>query len=100
MLISFSGRTKQILFSVIKLEPQLLSWLQPRKINFAPTELDVSISAIEITFTEIYIFFFRTLLAILHLLTIKLVHVTPQKNVQKKMGLHQGIVQMGMEFVV
>ena len=45
MLISFSGRTKQILFSVIKLEPRLLSWLHPRKINFAPTELDVSISA-------------------------------------------------------
>ena len=45
-------------------------------------------------------YFFRTLLAILHLLTIELVLVTPQKNVQKKMALHQGIVQMGMEFVV
>ena len=45
MLISFSGRTKQIFFLVIKLEPRLLSWLQPRKINFAPTELNVSISA-------------------------------------------------------
>ena len=45
MLISFSGRTKQIFFLIIKLEPWLLSWLQPRKNNFAPTELDVSISA-------------------------------------------------------
>ena len=47
MLISFSGRTKQIFFLIIKLEPWLLSWLQPRKNNFAPTELDVSISANE-----------------------------------------------------
>jgi hypothetical protein len=31
---------------VIKLEPLLLSWLQPRKNNCVPTELDVSISAI------------------------------------------------------
>ena len=45
MLISFSGRTKQIFFLVIKLEPQLLPWLQPTKNNSAPTELDVSISA-------------------------------------------------------
>ena len=30
---------------VIKLEPQLLSWLQPRKNNCIPRELDVSISA-------------------------------------------------------
>ena len=47
MLISFSGRTKQIFFLVIKLEPGLLSWLQPRKNKCVPTELDVSISAIE-----------------------------------------------------
>ena len=46
MLISFSGRTKQIFFLVIKLEPPILSWLQPRKNNRVPTELDVSISAI------------------------------------------------------
>ena len=45
MLISFSGRTKQIFFLVIKLEPRLLSWLQPWKNNCVPTELDVSISA-------------------------------------------------------
>ena len=45
MLISFSGRTKQIFFLVIKLEPRLLSWLQPRKNNYLPTELDVSILA-------------------------------------------------------
>ena len=45
MLISFSGRTKQIFFLVIKLEPPILSWLQPRKNNCVPTELDVSISA-------------------------------------------------------
>ena len=45
MLISFSGRTKQIFFLFIKLEPGLLSWLQPRKNNCVPTELDVSISA-------------------------------------------------------
>ena len=38
--------TKQIFFLVIKLEPLLLSWLQPRKSNCVPTELDVSISAI------------------------------------------------------
>jgi hypothetical protein len=38
--------TKQIFFLVIKLEPLLLSWLQTRKINCVPTELDVSISAI------------------------------------------------------
>ena len=37
--------TKQIFFLVIKLEPRLLSWLQPRKNNCVPTELDVSISA-------------------------------------------------------
>ena len=47
LLISFSGRTKQIFFLVIKLEPRLLSWLHPRKNNCVPTELDVSISAIE-----------------------------------------------------
>ena len=47
MLISFSGRTKQIFFLVIKLEPRLLlSWLQPRKNDCVPTELDVSILAI------------------------------------------------------
>ena len=46
LLISFSGRTKQIFFLVIKLEPRLLSRLQPRKNNSVPTELDVSISAI------------------------------------------------------
>jgi hypothetical protein len=40
-------RNKQIFFLVIKLEPQLLSWLQPRKNNCVPTELDVSISAYE-----------------------------------------------------
>ena len=34
--------TKQIFFLV---EPLLLSWLQPRKCNCVPTELDVSISA-------------------------------------------------------
>ena len=45
LLISFSGRTKQIFFLVIKLEPGLLSLLQPRKNNCVPTELDVSISA-------------------------------------------------------
>jgi hypothetical protein len=45
LLISFSGRTKQIFFSVIKLEPPILTWLQPRKNNCVPTELDVSISA-------------------------------------------------------
>jgi hypothetical protein len=45
LLISFSGRTKQIFFLIIKLEPWLLSWSQPRKNNFASTELDVSISA-------------------------------------------------------
>ena len=45
LLISFSGRTKQIFFLVIKLEPGLLSWLQPRINNCVPTELDVSISA-------------------------------------------------------
>ena len=39
--------TKQIFFLVIKLEPLLLSWLQPRKSNCVPTELDVSISANE-----------------------------------------------------
>ena len=38
--------TKQIFFLVIKLEPPILSWLQPRKNNRVPTELDVSISAI------------------------------------------------------
>ena len=37
--------TKQIFFLLIKLEPRLLSWLQPRKNNFVPTELDVSFSA-------------------------------------------------------
>ena len=31
----------------LKLEPRLLSWLQPRKKNCVPTELDVSISAHE-----------------------------------------------------
>ena len=46
MLISFSSRTKQIFFFVIKLEPGLLPWLQLRKNNRVPTELDVSISAI------------------------------------------------------
>ena len=30
---------------VIKLEPPILSWLQPRKNNCVPTELDVSIWA-------------------------------------------------------
>ena len=39
--------TKQIFFLVIKLEPLLLFWLQPRKNHCVPTELDVSISAIE-----------------------------------------------------
>ena len=47
MLISFSARTKQIIFLVIKLEPRLLSWFQPRKNNCVPTELDVSISAMD-----------------------------------------------------
>ena len=37
--------TKQIFFLVIKLEPRLLSWLQPRKKHCVPTELDVSILA-------------------------------------------------------
>ena len=37
--------TKQIFSLVIKLEPLLLSWLQPRKSNCVPTELDVSILA-------------------------------------------------------
>ena len=37
--------TKQIFFLVIKLEPLLMSWVQPRKSNCVPTELDVSISA-------------------------------------------------------
>ena len=46
MLIFFSGRTKEIFFLVIKLEPPILSWLQPRKNNSVPTELDVSISAL------------------------------------------------------
>ena len=32
--------TKQIFFLVIKLEPLILSWLQPRKSNCVPTELD------------------------------------------------------------
>ena len=41
-----SGRTKQIFCLVIKLEPGILSWLQPRKNNCVATELDVSISAI------------------------------------------------------
>ena len=45
LLISFSGRTKQIFFLLIKLEPPILPWLQPRKNNCVPTELDVSISA-------------------------------------------------------
>ena len=45
MLISFSGRIKQIFFMVTK--PPILSWLQPRKNNCVPTELDVSISANE-----------------------------------------------------
>ena len=31
--------------SVMELEPGLLSWLQPRKNNCVPTELDVSILA-------------------------------------------------------
>ena len=58
MLISFSGRTKQIFFLVIKLEPRLLSWLQPRKNNCVPTELDVSISAtVEIFTTDITLLF-------------------------------------------
>ena len=29
----------------MKLEPPILSWLQPRKNNYVPTELDISISA-------------------------------------------------------
>ena len=37
--------TKQIFFLLIKLEPRISSWLQPRKNNFVPTELDVSFSA-------------------------------------------------------
>ena len=45
--------TKQIFFLVIKLEPLLLSWLQPRKSNCVPTELDVSISAIDISLKNI-----------------------------------------------
>ena len=45
LLISFSGRTKQIFFLVIKLEPWLLPWLQPRKTNCVPTEMDVTTSA-------------------------------------------------------
>jgi hypothetical protein len=58
LLISFSGRTKQIFFLVIKLEPRLLSWLQPRKNNCVPTELDVSISAtVEIFTTDITLLF-------------------------------------------
>ena len=46
LLISFSGRTKQMFFLVIKLEPRLSAWLQPRKNNCVPTELDISIWAI------------------------------------------------------
>jgi hypothetical protein len=46
LLISFSGRTKQIFFLVIKLEPRLLSRLQSRENNSVPTELDVSILAL------------------------------------------------------
>ena len=37
--------TKQIFFLVIKLEPWLLSWLQPRKNYFVRRELDVSFLA-------------------------------------------------------
>ena len=40
--------TKQIFYLVIKLEPQLLSWVQPRKNNCVPTELDVSTSAMDL----------------------------------------------------
>ena len=47
MDVRYGFRTKQIFFLFIKLEPGLLSWLQPRKNNCAPTELDVSISATE-----------------------------------------------------
>ena len=45
LLISFSGRTKQIFFLIIELEPWLFFRLQPRENNFVPIELDVSISA-------------------------------------------------------
>ncbi len=48
--------TKQIFFLVIKLEPLLLSWLQPRKSNCVPTELDVSISAI-VLLSRFHLFF-------------------------------------------
>ena len=53
LITSFSGRTKQIFFLIIKLEPWLLSWLQPSKNNFVPKEWDVSVSAIE--FDNIFI---------------------------------------------
>ena len=49
--------TKQIFFLVIKLEPWLLSRLQPRKNSCVPTELDVSISAkdyLKLDWTEQY----------------------------------------------
>ena len=36
--------TKQIFFLFIKLEPLILSWLQPKKSNFVPTGVDASIS--------------------------------------------------------
>ena len=45
ILISFSCKTKQIFFLVVKLEPPILSWLQPRKNNCVPIEWDVSILA-------------------------------------------------------
>ena len=44
LLISFSGEPSKFSFW---LEPLLLSWLQPRKSNCVPTELDVSILAID-----------------------------------------------------
>ena len=44
MLISFSGRTKEIFFLVIKLELGIIG----KENNSVPTELDVSISALEL----------------------------------------------------
>ena len=98
MLISFSGRTKQIFFLVIDLEPRLSSWLQPRKNNFVPTELDVSISAYVYSYRLLsmkikYIYILGLEKKRIRLLAIVIMSLLLYNNLNKRFHLnHQSIL--------